>query len=1055
MNWQSFDALNAKQKGDRFEDFCFDLLSELGFIVDRQSFTGNGGTDLGQDLVIQGQDPETGILRPTCVVECKFRYNATIGGPDLWSPLLAVLELNIPCLLIITSSELTGTLKSRMRNISQNSRWRISLRKIEGNHLEAIIKYCPRTLKKYFPEISEAPVEPSTEVKMLPIIADLKAATTIDSSGLRALELTIHNTSPKSCEVQIQVQGIMQNQRLLAFQEKTIRLNVDPHPEGDDVLIQKRHTSNQVVSLSSKPPIVPISHIFVDPFEYIQKITKSINDGATVLVSGKAGSGKSRIIAEVASQFKYSCLIDLSQNSFDLGLIDLILEVIFSMPIGEIRELSGRFIRNYLKHSTELPENALKALSDYIRQIKIEDRGFAEASARLCTEWFDGHLLSIDNIHKLTLFDLEFLRALTRHKKKMYLLLATRSETSDVRQKETLSFIEQHQNSNWHKFTIDSANTYRLLEAYIENAAEDKATIKFLRPWTNVDSIQNFILALKKLKAAGVLKQNFNGKFKVYSLQGAHPNRQKEILKELVELVSTSASPNIVDETLMAASIFGFQFPVSFIEKNVGRDGLKVLDRLEEIEITSALELVSGELWMQFDHETTAELAKQSVRSINALRLHQKVLEYLQEPRRYKAGRDDYRVAEHLKSMGQFMEAAHKYHAHATYQAMRGRYNDGLKTLGDAKEAIDSVDDFIERNRLALEIQIIHDFLDYSLIGSETPDRRWKMLGAFKLALCLSGNEKSGRMAGRYWFFKAHLERDENPNAAEKSIKKSLEIFDISNISDRAESHAWISNFLKRRGIDRFSEAVYHARQALRLTRSDDGGYLRARCLLHAGALFLEKGRPNKTVWWWGRAVESLSGTKNIGVLAFALADFAYIQALVHPTKPETRSTLMQSLTLANQFDLHHISARAAINLANWRYFFDYDETACLQLIIEAQEHIDIIEEKYQQALLDFSCLNFRRLHKELNLTEIQKRLFAFLDVWFEDGTKNIDGDKRISNILEYISTLGDEKAEKFLLKLNWYKKKTPGGFINEHHNSRRQKNWYYIDHESAYATYY
>ena len=82
-----------------------------------------------------------------------------------------------------------------------------------------------------------------------------------------------------------------------------------------------------------------------------------------------------------------------------------------------------------------------------------------------------------------------------------------------------------------------------------------------MTPWC----YQKFILALKKLKAAGVLVQDFSGKFDIYSLKGAHPNQQKEIFDEIKLLVARDISAELVENTIASAAIFGFQFPLSFV----------------------------------------------------------------------------------------------------------------------------------------------------------------------------------------------------------------------------------------------------------------------------------------------------------------------------------------------------------------------------------------------------------------------------------------------------------------------------------------------------------
>jgi len=1056
MIWDSFESLNKKQKGDVFENLCHDLLGELGFNLERQSNEGGGGADGGQDLIILEPDPLSKKLIPTCVVECKYRGANTIGGADIWSPLLAVMELNVPSLLIMTSWELTGPLKARLRSISQNSKWGISLRKLERGHIEALLNEHPKITKKYFPN------EPSTQENDIkirnlePIIADLKAATKLKNNGKRNVQITIHNTESTARSVTIESEGQKSTQLLEAFQEKTVLLEVDANESGESVQVCDEHTKAQFAKLQSTPPVVSVSHIFVDPFNYIDKITNAINKGMTVLLSGKAGSGKSRIIAELLSTYSNGCKIDLSQNSYENGLIELLLEEIFSMPISEVRELPDEFIKKYLGKNANLSEVALNTLSIYIRREKVADHGFAEAAARLCTEWFHDNLLAIDNIHRLTLFDLDFLKTLSRTKKDMRLILATRSEEVDIKELETLTFINQHSGPKWKSFVIDESNTQRLLETYIDKTAKDDVTRGFLKPWTNIDTVQKFVLALKKLKAAGVLKQNLDGKFRILSLQGAHPSQQREIFTELKVLISDKLGNNLVEETLAAAAIFGFHFPVGFIEERIGTKGLQVLNRLEQLDIISSNELVNGELWMKFDHETTAQIAKQLVPSTLAFSLHKDVLGYICHESRYRNGHDDRKVGEHLYALGQYLKAAKKYHSYAQHQSKRGWYSDSLTTLRQAKSIIDKVDDILEAERLALEITIIHDFLECSLIGSASRDRRWKMLGAYKLALRLSGKELAGRYAGRYWFFKAKLERQNNPQLAEESMRKSLEIYGALYPRDRAESHAWFSNFLKKYGHERFLEATYHARRALFLARRCDEPVLRSRCLLHAGALYLEAGKPSKTPWWWSRAVDILSGTKDIGMLAFALADAAYVKALIQPEDHETYTSLLESLALSKQFDLDGVKIRSAINIANWSYYHGNQDESCLQYIDLARDALKKIHDPYKEALLDFTCLNFAKHHDKWKVDEITDKAISFLESWFQNQDKTTDGDVRIRNMISFFIA---NKNERILALVNANK-----NIGNSHWDKLLQGfeltdlekgNPYYISQHKSYATYY
>ncbi|AUQ52412.1 putative ATPase (plasmid) [Phaeobacter inhibens] len=1039
--WDRFDELGPKEKGDRFEDLCFDLLSEMGFTVDRQSFSGRGGADGGQDLIIQTTDRNTGRLSPVCIVECKFRSRSTISGTDLWSPLLAVLELNVPSLLIITSSELASTFKSRIRSISQNSRWGISFRKLERKHLEALICKHPRILEKYFPDF---PQDASPEVGIEPIIADIKAATSIERDGKRGVEITLHNTSPVSRDVKIDVQGVVNSVHLGEFQEQTVSVKATGELGGEAIQIEDETAHTKVADVLTKPPVVPISHIFVDPFDYVAKIMSALQQGETVLVSGRAGTGKSRIMAEIATQFTQTCILDLSHSSYDTGLVELLLERVFGLPILEVRSLPHSFIQKFISQNTSLTAPSIDALSAYIRQASIEDRGFAEVTARLCTEWFADWLVAIDNIHRLTLFDLEFLKALARDKKDMNLLLATRTERADMREVGTLDFLEQYQGDKWRRFVIDAASTTRLLRAYTDTAAINAKTRSFLRPWTNVDSVQKFILALKKLKAAGVLAQNLDGRFTIHSLQGAHPDQQKDILEEIVALVANRLETDKADDVLAAAAIFGFQFPAEYIDEQFGDEGFEVLDRLEELEIVSSFDEIDGTQWLRFDHETTAELIRQNTRPLLARRLHARVLDHLLDETRYVHGRDDARIALHLEAVGKHLQAATRLHSHAGYWAARGRYDDCLASLDEAKCLLDRVVDPLEDARLNLEVTVLHDFLQYASSGAQTAERRWQVLGAFKLALRLSGQEATGRMAGRFWFFKAQLERDRAPDEAERSIAASLDLLNSEDHArERAESHAWMSNFLKRRGAGRFHEATQHVRQALKLVRSDTDMALRSRCLLHAGALFLEQGRPAKTPWWWARAVDVLSGTRDIGALAYAMSDYAYIRALTSPDGPDTRTILLECLTLAQQFDLHRIGARAAINAANWRYFHDFDEEACLKLVEDAQSRIDLIEDCYQQALLDFSCLNFQRLHNRFDLDRRQDRLFGFLNAWFANGSKTIDGDQRVRNMLAFLSRSDDARARHILSVAGWAGVET------------KKESPYVMENGHAYATYY
>jgi len=1048
MLWDKFEKLDPKQKGGQFEGLCFDLLTAMGFYVDRQSFSGKGGSDAGQDLILQHRDKETGKLTPVCIVECKFRTSATVNGSDLWSPLLAVLELNVPSFLIITSSELTSPLKSRFRSVSQNSRWGISFRRIERNHLESLIRKYPDASKKYFSDADLHENENNETDLAEPIVADLRAATMIEKDGQRMVEVTLHNTSAEDKEIRIEVSGQTKFTKLESFQEKTLSMRIKANFEGESLNVIDSDTSSTLLQLSTKPPSVPISHIFVDPYDYVQKISTSAKSGATVLISGRAGCGKSRVIYESATNFDYSCILDLSQDLGGVGLIGLLLEQIFKVPSGEIRGLPDKYIRGYLAKETELSENNLNALSAYIRQTQQDVSGYAEAAARLCAEWFENQLLAIDNIHRLTLFDLEFLQILSRHKGGMFLLLATRSEVGDFRESETLSFLDQHPGDNWEKFVIDETNTNRLLQTYIDRASKNQSTLDFLQPWKNVDSIQKFVLALKKLRAAGVLVQDFSGKFDIYSLKGAHPNQQRDIFDELKKLVARDLPRDLVERAIASAAIFGFQFPLSFVCDYAGLEAADVIDRLEELEIVSKQSSVDGELWFKFDHETTAELARKSVRTILSQSLHSKVLEYLEEKTRYKEGQDDKRIGDHLAALGFHLRSAEKYHSHAKFDAKRGRYRDSLSTLNVAKFAVDSITDTTDTRRLLLELQIIHDFLEFSLIGSEAYERRWQMLGAYKIALMLVGEENQGRHRGRYWFFKAQLERDGHPNEAEVSIKRSLSLFDDQNIKDKAESHAWLSNLLKRRGASRFSEALSHARIALSLTRGLPDKSLRSRCLLHTGALFLEHGRAQKTPWWWNQAVEALSGSSDLGTLAFAQTDLAYIHALVRPKHPETKLNLAASRSLAKQFDLIDIEVRAAINMANWVYFYDFNEIVCLELIHEAQAKIDIFSEVYKQSLLDFSCLNFKELSSKLNIDKCELRLLNFLEHWFSDSVKTVDGDRRIQNMLEFFYRKEEPKVIQILENLKDVS-------IARAVESTQSNNIYYFSISKSYATYY
>ena len=1061
FDWSVFFG---REGGHLFQKLCVDLLKAMRMTV-RESV--RGGHDEGKDIIIfeYAEPNELVPPQPSCFVECKSRHaNArALSKVDVAGVFLAIFKHKLNRILIMTNHEFNNELMNYLLDVNCNDHWGVKVTWMERSQLEDSLLANPEVCRAYFRDLPQNEFERKAatagESGLQRLVADLKPLTPFAGSD-NQLRLTVTNNFSEPVDLKVANVGAFEK-RTFKFHPFETRVFDFPMPSGSTETWPNLELSG--ITLSGQAieaechidgrPLIRVDHLYVDPFGYLDRLIALAEEKGCSLVLGSAGSGKSRLLQEVATRISQPVQwIDLSEDSYAGSLSDHLLAAIFRLPRSDLLHLPVEFLEQSLIKRGVGPLDAGTLAELALREGNIDRNAAAETIAAVSCKLLVDQLVIIDNIHRLGPFDTKILQKMCAETSALRLMLSARgNEITRAELSTWVRWLARVQQSKIIDF--DNVNRTQVMHAFITASARDERAEQFLKRFAGAHSLQQFVFALKELKAHGFLNQDGDGRFSTGRPSGSIPPRTYEQLYlSLIRAADLQTAPMILRLALDAAAVYGLTIPVEFIESAAGSEVFAAIDELVRLEIFVPLPARSrGGRLIRFDHELTHEIVYNSIGLMRRDSLHRKAADFISDATRFRPGIDSAPLAGHLEQVGAYRDAAIQYKEASNFLRREGQLVETIDALRKAHAAVVQHDDDSERQHL--EFAILEDtFRLEQQIGAPVDVLRRTLAALDILALLRGAYTDTRAETGRLLGFRSDIESD--PRLARRLAEGAVQALEACGTRrDAGEALVRLGNLAKRDGD--FTRAGRLMTRALRMLKGPGLEDLRTTALLDFGAIFLEASRGRKVPLWWGRAVTVATQMVplDVAVLAHALADQAYASALFRPSEPDTPVMLERAYYMAKQRRLVQTQCRALINWANWCHFHLKDNSRALALVEEAESIANQQGLHYHAALIAFSRLNFM----DVNVSPPVETLIAQLRTFLcspHHIKGSITGDWRMRNMTALLLVLGDKQIWQLARTLDasrWHPFYGIG--IGDQLGELERENPYFQG--SGYATYY
>lgn len=994
-NWECFF-----NEGKEFEKFCADLIKKLFENVDIQVNDSHdiSGSDGGKDIILYKNinNKKTNIA----IVECKSRTSKSSSAltiPNLFKPIFCVMNNEVDKLVYITNFKFNPHTLDQFERINKSNNWPFSVTWIDGEELLQITKKFPEVYEKH---CKEFPIDFEIDNTSVTDIVSF-----IESSNSNEV-LLLKNLDLEEKTFDVFINNTMQICTLKPM--SCNRLSIPNNIKNIDVKLIHNNFLVKENNFSKNKFFIPIDYIYVDPFKNLENIIN--NSSSVIYVEGVAGSGKSRLLSEIYQHYdNLSIKIDLSFNDYVYNFYEYIIENLFSISYYDINDIPDEIIQQYFK-SNGIEE---KEIEDFISLMKSKSHLKQQSNyetkinllAKITMKLFQDKVLIVDNIHNFTPIDILLLQKLINYNISTKIIISARN--TEIKSTD----LEVYLNLLSKKIQVVTlkSNPKKLLEAFIDEVAENETTKTFLYKHTLTSNVQEFMLFLKKLKIQEVLTQNIQGNIIISINDDISKFDYKELFKIVVENLRMKIEHSDIENVIQTASIYGYTFPYEYLIDKYGEQIEEVVDKLIYYEIFKESDYKSNnKQWLVFDHELTQEYAYQSLDqgSRRLLKEHKEIAYYIKNDADYVQGKSDGRLGHHYEKSNQYEQALNSYFGNSEYLWNRGQLKEATISMEKAYSMTSYMN---ETNKLLIKIAEIidrHISMHYEIGSSK------KLIEKKLSALHIHIVEQEKILPKKYivkekyyqFLFKEVTER------YIKDLKSIINDF-VALKEHREEIEARILLCNKLKNMAKFEFAEKEGITAInKAKRYDNCKDLLADAYLDYGAVFLESNRFKDVIEWWDKAVNELKGTEYIGKLCYAMTDRAYIYALVLPKNNKTKEYLELSIYFSKKYHLNREECRSTINYINWLYYnTKYSKKDLREYLVRLEELLSELDDEYFNILVAFTKVNFTDIVEKNEYNSSLKIIKNYINV---NSDTFSEGDQRERNILCWFKKHVNKKLE-------------------------------------------
>ena len=1030
FDWSIFEG-----QGFLFQDMCADIFKAHNY---RTRTMEKGGSDEGRDIIIYKDVTEKLIEfkdSPYAWVECKSQIN---GSPmninKIKTNFIYALKEDVAYLVFMTNHKFNNEAHNLFVEYNKIDKLPFKIRYIEKEELEDILRATPSVYLKYFDKDGVIEDYPQIDSKY-PNYKIAPNSHFVDE--FENVSVTIKNSFFSTKELDIYLsKDIQVKEQLEPFEEKEIKFPLDRAKLPDNI------------TLSYK-----IDHLYVDPFRNRDKVLELLKFNNSIYISGSAGTGKSRLLKEVAKGLHIKPIIFDISTDYSKNFLDHLLSQLLGIEIEYLKLLPETFIVSHLKDL--IKEDSIPVFISYIKQNENElnyDIILSETAEFFSDKW-QNQIIYIDNIHCFSVLDYKLFERINSRNSNNYILFTARE--NEITEKVLSQYLNRLlEEKRIAKINLTETDIKTLIRCFIEGVSANIQAKSFLSIYQNVENFQQFIFTLKTLRLKGIISQDENGKILI-----SDDNKKldihdyKELYQDLNRCFQVIFPNKNVSEILELGAVFGYNFPVELIENFHGDDALDIIDNLVIQEfLKENNKQHNGNIFVNFDHELTREIIYNAISPIKKKKLHKQIIDYIENLGTFSSLYSYRQLAYHYESTDNLPKAAEFSNKEGHKQQQKSQLETAFRFFESSLNFVDVVQKESSDDLYDIEADSLNQIIKLQLDLFGADDVYGKIRSLDVLSLLLNNDYYKGIAA--YYFAKYYFEIDEE----ETSLRKIQNSIDLFCHSEFEVEHGNALNFkgviLKNNRDFELAKEIHE--QAIKIfeTRSHWSGVSMA--LADLGAVYLESGEGKKTIDFWKKSLDVAKKTINSAEICNRLIDYTYILALFDGQNPDIKDEMENAIFMAEKLNIKPSICRAKINYANFLFFNDaFNPDKIKSLIEDAIKISQDIKDDYLSLLSQFSYFTFQKKYANHFAEKFCESITNLLLQFCSDNEMSLNGgDNRITNIAKFLITENIEKTCTFV-------KKSTASEIKDFMNKAKKQKLEIIEKDNPYlkdglfATYY